>query len=230
MYRGNLRLFMFGIVAGSALGASTAHAVLVDFGSDSTYINQNSPGSNFGASAQIIIDGGASEMARGLLLFSDLFGAGAGQIPTGATINFATLELTTTSNASAETHTVHQVLSSWAEDTVTWNNFGAGPGGIAGTDWNSTATASFTPNTANTTYQIDVTAVVQNWQSGATNLGFLVNSGGTDGTGFVSDDGVQFMPRLAVDFAAIPEPSAFLFLALIGCVWGTTKIKFFAKK
>ena len=61
---------------------------------------------------------------HGLLMFSNLVGVGANQIPTGSIINSVSLKLNVL-QASSNTIEVHRQLLSWGSAT-TWNSAGAG--------------------------------------------------------------------------------------------------------
>jgi len=63
---------------------------------------------------------------QGLIRFDNIFGAGAGQIPAGATINSATLTVNVTSSSTGGASIeLHAMLINWDEST-TWNNLGIG--------------------------------------------------------------------------------------------------------
>ena len=72
-------------------------------------------------------------MRQGLLKFDDIFGNGPGQIPFGATINSATLEVfVQDSSNSAMQMSLYRMLTDWDESVATWNFFGGLTGGIGG--------------------------------------------------------------------------------------------------
>lgn len=189
---------------------------------ESTYISNfsNDGDTNFDG-VDLLIDEG-SGATRALIGFSGLFGAGMGQIPLGSTINSAELTVNTTSNPTANTVGVHQTITGWDQTTVTWNSFNSG--GMAGTDYVAAAATTFMPATANTTYDmIDITSIVQNWSNGDANNGIILISDGTDGGLLHDDSSVGLGPSVTVNFTAIPEPTSFLMLGLIGLCFGGSR-------
>ncbi len=161
---------------------------------------------------------------RILIRFPNIFGSNTGQIPLTATIQSATFSIRVNDNPSAAVHSVHQVLHTWTESTVTWNSFSTTPGGVAGTDYASTAFATFTPSTAGTVYTIDMTNLVKAWLSGTANYGIIIIDGNSDGSNFFSEEygTVSYRPSLTVDFIApVPEPDTLLLagLCIIALFW-----------
>jgi len=166
---------------------------------------------------------------RGLIKF-DI----AGNIPLGAGILSATLQLNmTNSNAPASTVSLHPVLADWGEGTsdgagtgapsttgdATWlhtffdTSFWANVGG----DFAATASASQTVDTAGFyTWDStpDMVADVQGWlDNPATNFGWIVV--GTEFAGFTDKAfatrehaTVSFRPQLTVEFTVPPIPSS----------------------
>jgi hypothetical protein len=162
---------------------------------------------------------------RILIRFPNIFGTAVGQVPLGAAINAANLTLHTSSGGQSNNpHSVFLVLTDWAENTVTWPTFNQG--GVAGVDYAGAPVAMFTPNASSADFVIDVTAHVQAWSNGASNLGVLVTNPGTDQSSFASEDTTVAAnrPKLVIDFTApaavvVPGPSG-LVLALGGATFG----------
>ena len=188
---------------------------------DGTFIHSGgiSAATNFGSDTGLHIDIDPPVLA-GLLRFGGMFGPGPGQIAAGSTIDSATLRLRVT-NSSVATATVHQVLTNWDENVVTWNNFGGTPGIQIGSDISGSAAASFNAFVNNAFVDIDITGLVQTWSSGAANHGLLLKIENSDGMIFDSDDAstVNFRPLLTVE-TPVPEPSTLLLLGtgLVGLV------------
>lgn len=212
--------------------SSSLFAALGSFNSsETTYISDFSSngGSNFDSSTILLVDEGDS--TRSLIGFSNLVGGGAGQVPMGAVISNATLSIKTATNPTANSLGIHQVLSTWNPSTVTWNNFGASPGGVAGTDFAAAAADSVVTSAANTQYNWNVTSIVQAWANGQANLGFALVGGlgpsVSDGATFFSDAASGSMgPSLTVEYAAVPEPSSFLLMGLVaGSAYGYRRFR-----
>ena len=149
-----------------------------------------------------------------------------GVIPLGSVIDSAFLELDKT-EGSVNNVSVHQVITSWDESTVTWNNFNGG--GVSGVDYVATAGAVYSPGTSDSgVNQIDVTSIVQAWSSGATNNGFYLINDGMDGVTYRSNNATMgAVPKLTVNYshASVPEPSAFVLFGLIASVYGLRRFK-----
>ena len=80
-------------------------------------------------------------------------------IPSGQRVVSATLRLWVT-DAEPNSVSLYRVTQSWSEATLTWAN-------SAGVSFNPTAVASFAPSTSGRYYDIDLTALVAQWRSGA---------------------------------------------------------------
>lgn len=207
---------------------SPVSAVMVTFTPDATYIR----GDSFADTAMdsfdptLINSDFATPPTRMLIRDDSIFPT----VPLGATIDSATLELDKFNGTVGDVD-VHQVLTAWAESTVTWNSFNGG--GVAGTDFVSTPAATYSPGTSSSgTNVIDVTSIVQAWSNGAANEGFYLVNGSNDGVTYRSDDAtVGAVPALTINYstAVIPEPSAFALLGLVACCFGARKIKSWKK-
>lgn len=104
------------------------------------------------------------------LRFNNIFGTGAGQIPTTATIQSATLQLYITNN-SANPMNVHRMAMTWS-DTATWTSTGAAPfnatAGIQadGTEARTTADLTLSVRTVNAfAMTANVLTSLQAWQA-----------------------------------------------------------------
>ena len=183
-----------------------------------THIRGDLPNTNFGFENGLRVD--ELDEGRTLIRFGDIFGEAVDQISATNLITSATLRLHVEENPSLDTFTIHQVLVSWSEAAVTWNNFGSGAGGSSGQDYVATATDTLigAPVGFNA---FDVTSNLQAWQTSGDNFGWLIKSDGTDGVLFRSDEFLQLgvRPLLEVEIAAVPLPSAaLLFISAIGFI------------
>jgi hypothetical protein len=185
-------------------------------GAVDTQIRLSNPDGEYSAAATLAPDaavGTAPDPQQVLIRFDNIIGSSAGQVPPGATIHAAVLELTSiTSDSQGDGGEFHALLKPW-EATNTWNFW---VGGIApdGTEAAVTATTSIGPSdTTQTPVQstintVELTSDVQAWASGQQNNGWVILpwTGGNDGWGIVSSDAavVDFRPQLRVYF--VPGP------------------------
>ncbi len=148
-----------------------------------------------------------------LIRFDNLVGSSAGQVPPGATIHAAVLELTSiTSDSQGDGGQFHALLKPW-NATDTWNIW---VDGIAADGVEAAATATTTIGPSDTTQPpvqstintVELTSDVQAWASGQQNNGWVILpwTGGTDGWGITSSDApvVEARPQLRVYF--VPGP------------------------
>lgn len=146
-----------------------------------------------------------------LLRFDNILGPETGQIPPGATVELALLDLTTSnSNGYGDGGTFHAMLRPW-EDTDTWNSLG---GGIRAdnTDARTEPTAvagnhSLNPNVCGGYMSFEVTPDVAAWVRGQLpNYGWAILPwpGGADGWGLSMSEHpvVEERPRLRVYYRA----------------------------
>lgn len=155
--------------------------VAATFAVEDTYIWVVEPTSNFGDFVDITVDqsdGGG--VTRGLLKFS------AEELPSGLLLG-ASLYIYANSDTSDGTISMHRMITEWDENGVTWNTFGsmvgavAGPGPIAGVDYEETASVTFTGELDDQYYRIDVTDDVAFWANGGINQGWIFINNSTDG-------------------------------------------------
>ena len=193
-------------------------------GNDATYIYFPNR-TTIHDSLEFMNTGGSNNAA--LVRFNDVFGSGAGQVARGATINRATLTLTTLAGfvpRSNEVNDVYAILQDWVSATTTWDSFVGGPSLAelqAKLSPADSPFASFTPNASLTAFDIDITDLVRAWSSGAlANHGLAINNlnPGGDSAQFFTDDAAQvsFRPLLTVEFdaAAVPAPQGVLFVSV----------------
>src|SRR5262249_14091885 len=145
-------------------------------GTHDTEIRFAAPNTSFGNTTPLTVDlddqGGQAFV---LLRFANLFGPAANQIPTGSTINAATLTINATSGSDATAViSFHRMLVTWDQATATWNSFGGD--GIQNDATEAVATPDGTvpaPQAADAGVKmIDVAASLRAWAGGAGNFGW----------------------------------------------------------
>jgi hypothetical protein len=151
-------------------------------------IAAETPATPDGDGPSINIDG-QTPHAHGLMKFPALVGAGSGQVPPGAAITSAMLQLTCTDSGSAMQ--VYRLTQNWTEDQATWNERAAGSAWASpGADGaGSNAGVPLAADCTTTGQQlVDVTRFVQEWSDGAPNYGIVFIDAGTDGVDFTSSE------------------------------------------
>lgn len=121
-----------------------------------TYVNQGSPGTNYGSSTTLSVLSRNNANNRALIRFP------LPAAPAGCTLGSATLRVRNGSATTGRTIVVNAVGSSWTESTVTWTSNNGNP---SGTGVNASAVSG--------TMQWGVTALVQSMYAGA-NHGFVL--------------------------------------------------------
>ncbi|WP_181423484.1 Ig-like domain-containing protein [Halomonas heilongjiangensis] len=170
---------------------SNGYAGVVD-----TFLYEGQPRANRGSQKTLTVD---SEDRRGevqaLVRFDDIFGSGAGQIPLGATILSATLELQTTT--SGDGARLHRMLQSWS-DSSTWDSLGNGiqADGVEAMVQSDLNTGFVAAGTT----QLDVTTSLQAWANGQANHGWAFLPLGPDGWSFDSAEG-SVPPKLIIEYS-----------------------------
>ncbi len=151
-------------------------------------ITAETPSTTNGNGLAINVDG-LTPHSHGLLRFPTLIGAGLGQVPSGAVINSATLQVNCT-NAGAVMN-LYRLTQAWIEDEATWSQRQTGvPWSTAGADGAASNAGVALPGDCTTTGQrlIDVTKFVQEWSDGVANYGMVATDSGTDGVDFDSSE------------------------------------------
>jgi len=126
-----------------------------------TYVESANPTTSHGGDTSVAVTGSTTE---GLIRFDDIFGNGLGQAPVGAKILSAKLLLVTTAtDLSTETISLHGMLSNWSEGS-TWNSLG---GGVNTDDVEAASLAEFQviPNVAIAPAIFDVSRSVAAWSA-----------------------------------------------------------------
>jgi hypothetical protein len=150
-----------------------------------------------GAGLAINVDG-QTPHAHGLLKFPTLIGTNTDQVPAGATISSAVLELSCTNAGQAMQ--IYRLTQDWVENEATWLERAAGVAwGAAGADGaaSNAGVATVGDCTATGRRSIDLSAFVQEWSNGAPNYGVVFVDSGTDGVDFDSSEATS-SPTLTV--------------------------------
>ncbi|MDB5593896.1 MAG: hypothetical protein JWM36_857, partial [Hyphomicrobiales bacterium] len=167
-----------------------------------TMLRQAAPTTSYGDVTVLNSDSddanGTGNANQVLLMFANLIGSGAGQIPIGSTITSATLTLQTTDTGNGAE--LHRMLTT-RSGTDTWNSM---TNGIQanGTDAVGTSdrTTGFVGTTGPTSF--NVLTSVQAWASGAVNDGWVfIPSAGGDGWKFSSSEG-SVAPKLSITYSS----------------------------
>ncbi|MFN3190749.1 MAG: Calx-beta domain-containing protein [Aureliella sp.] len=187
-------------------------------GTQDTYIDPDLPFSNLDTdSVRVTSDspGPGINPRQGLIRFENLFGAGAGRIPTGAEIVDA--ELTVVGNAfAAGLADLHQVLAPWSEST-NWASSGFGDGvvGVQANDSDAESIPSGSlPLAFGATVSTSVLDSLQDWQGApSSNYGWavLAASGTLPDTGFADSENptVADRPSLSVELSTSATANIF---------------------
>ncbi|AWB87296.1 DUF7594 domain-containing protein [Mycetocola zhujimingii] len=162
-------------------------------------VYQSSPATNYGQNNQLSARGAASNSAFESFLKFPLPVAPPGMVLSEATITTRTS--TDATAGSTDTHTYSLAASSWAEDTLTWNNRPTGSGPTMGTLTGASAT--------NTVYTASLAAGPLAGLTGQ-NVSLRLTSGGGDNLRLWSSEAsnVSYRPVLTLTFrpGTGPEP------------------------
>jgi hypothetical protein len=152
---------VFSIANVGQYGPGTPTDLVIQPSVSDTYVNEQSPATNYGTSATMNVQRRTAQRQRTLVQF-DL-----SQIPAGAAINSATLELyATAAPGTGQQLDVHHVMGTWTEPAVTWTTQPA---------YNASADATLAGGTTTGWKVWDVLPVVQAWSEGTyPNYGLLV--------------------------------------------------------
>lgn len=182
-----------------------------------TMIRLTTPDTTFAANAILspdaaVVAAPAVNPCHVLVRFDNIIGAGVSQIPAGATIHAAILDLTSiTADAQGAGGTFNRLLQSWDPVTATWNTW---VNGISANNVEAVAIPTATLPVAGqgtsaeaqaTRYNVELTADVQAWANGAANNGWAILPwpGGNNGWAFSSAEATfDWRPQLRVYFTA----------------------------
>lgn len=162
--------------------------------------------------ASFLDGGGERDYKEGLFKFQDIVGEGPNRIGLDERILGAFLVLHTAGVPDAtndsdtdDPYTVHQMLQPWSLET----HFG--PSGVSIEDQQASEMQGvFLGMGENSQAMADVTAIVENWQKGDPDHGFVIKPDGTDGWQFWWGDSEEtLLPRLLIyTEKALPQPIA----------------------
>ena len=181
-------------------------------GAVDTNLLQNKPGIAFGDAIVLRPTTESGKNVDSLLRFDGLFGTAAGQIPVGAQIVSATLQLQVT-GASTAGGTLNRMLVGW-NGSSTWNSLGSGvqTDGIEATLFGVTvgavALGSRVFNVTDSLVAWNAAASTSGGQNAA-NLGWVFNPTSTDTWDFTSSQGAV-QPVLTVTYTLDSTPPASL--------------------
>ena len=170
-------------------------------------ITADTPTAASGGSAAINVDG-LTPHAHGLLKFPTLIGGGASQVPAGASIDSAVLQLNCTNFGNMMR--IYRLTQSWNENEATWNQRSVGAAwGAPGADGTASRVSTYVNGDCTVTglRNIDITSVVQEWSNGSPNYGVVVTDTGTDGIDFDSSESAN-SPVLTVQYRSNQTPVA----------------------
>ena len=193
-----------------------------------TEITQSTPNNNNSTLGVIWSDGadpGQADVTEALFRFDNIIGATPGQIPPGAHIEAAFLNLACLSSTDCNGNggQFFALYQPWDDTTLTWNSWNSNGQGILNDGSQAAARPTATAGTftlATSDYvpggyhSFEVTADVQNWANGAANYGwgavpwYNASTGlwGADGWGINSskDPNVSSHPQLVVYYTPTP--------------------------
>ena len=155
---------------------------------EDTQLNADTPAVNSGAATSVNVDAAAPH-AHAVLKVPGIFGTNPGQVPPGASILSATLEVNV-SNYGAQM-SLYRLIEDWAESEATWNNRTASASWTqAGADGTGSHAVQALPADCSSTgwRTFDITTFVQEWSDGTPHYGIVLVDGGTDGVDFGSSE------------------------------------------
>ena len=180
---------------------------------DDAQISAAFPTTNNGTDDSLEVDGkgclgsNVSLACRALIKFPQAFGPNAGQVPLGARIVDATLQLYVHNEGPYEDF--YQVSEPWEESTVTWNSF-ASPGSprTVGEVGRFLPIAQTTSSPRGFVF-VDVTPIAERWARGDPNQGILLAGDSGDRRVYESSEyfNIPIRPKLNVTYENATIPS-----------------------
>ena len=181
-----------------------------------TKIQPSSPNSDASKATTVFVDylsATNGDFEQVLIRFDGIFGTNADQIPVGARIDAAVLDLASmTANAMGHGGQFYTILQPWTDTTATWSSWNGGiqPDGVkASTVAHTRAGSSDLSALVQASFNaFDVTTDVRNWATGSqTNYGWAILPwlGGSDGWGFNTAEAAveRERPRLRVYYSSV---------------------------
>lgn len=168
-------------------------------GTEDTYVASANPTTSYGNSTTVITDDTGS-IEQGLIRFDNLFGAGPGQIPLGATITNATLSVYVTDADLNDLVNLHRMNATWSEAS-TWNSLTNGIQ-INGIEASVVSSATIDAGTSGWVTFTNLTSTVQDWLDGQANYGWAILSSAADDWTFHSSESasVALRPYLSISY------------------------------
>lgn len=173
-------------------------------GTADTFLDVENPTDPHGDEDNLYAEGGAENL-QGLLRFDNLVGSGPGQIPPGATITSASLQVYTTNTADRTQVRFHRMLVPWTENS-TWASL---RNGVQLDGVEAVAVADVTYGGTATDKERTVTglaAAVQAWADGAPNRGWVIVSNNAKWGFHASEKNDDKAPRLVVSYTLGNSP------------------------
>jgi serine protease AprX len=155
-------------------GDATAYSGTADSG-----VNSGAATTNYGTATSVKVEVSSSAKRGMLVRFDNLFGTGAGQIPSGSTVTAASLRVTTVSDGDTSGATsLHQMLRAW-DPSATWNALATSGAGLQFDNVEARASADASVSATKTggsfTFSgAGVAASVQAWANGQVNNGWAL--------------------------------------------------------
>ncbi|HEU5124026.1 MAG TPA: DNRLRE domain-containing protein [Verrucomicrobiae bacterium] len=173
-------------------------------GTFDTNLREASPDENFAGEDTLWSDAndvGKANATQTLLRFDGIVGAAANQVPFGARIVCAMLDLPSVgTDAMGDGGQIYALLQPWEDTTTTWNNWmnGVQPDGVEAANSPSAVAGNsgLEPDVQGTVNSFDVTADVQAWANGIRqNYGWAILpwAGGANGWGNRSAEYYSFV-------------------------------------
>ncbi len=183
---------------------------------EDTQVVADTPTVTAGGGLEINVDG-QTPHAHGLMKVPALIGGGSGQVPAGAIITSASLQVNCVN--AGNTLRLFRLTESWVEDQATWNERATGSAwGAPGADGAASNTGDPLAGDCGVTglRPFDITTFVQDWSNGAPNHGIVFVESGTDGVDFSSSESasspvltvIYKSPMQAVDTRVLSGTSA----------------------
>lgn len=155
---------------------------------------------------------GTNDNEQVLIRFNNIFGNATNQVPYGALIHAAALDMVAIIGAApGDGGNFHALLQPWQDSTTTWDSWvnGIQANGVeaAATPTASVGNASLDPNAQATTHHILLTSDVQAWANGTPNYGWAILPwpNGGDGWGIASVESalLETRPQLRVYYLTL---------------------------
>jgi hypothetical protein len=154
---------------------------------------------------RLVVDG-AEPHAHSLLKFPSLIGSGDDQVPPGADITEAVLQLYCPN--AGDMVRMYRLTEEWTDREATWTERLAGiPWRVAGgrASESDVRDALLVDCTTGGFRSVDVTTLVREWASGASNHGLILTDSGADGVTFGSGESAG-PPALSVTYLPQQRP------------------------